>query len=339
MKIKISNLLVFLISGSVVLSQDHWETAIYAGDDWNYRVPIEELPSDWNILNFDDSNWLNGPGGFGYSDDDDGTEIDPTISVYLRSTFTVADPTKLIRAVLHADYDDGFVAYLNGIEISRSFNLGEQGSFVPYDETTSTDHEANLYSGGLPEPYTVDSLELFSLLTAGENVLAIQVHNVGITSSDMSSNFFLSFGIIDGSNYYGPTPEWFQPPITFGESNIPIIVIDTFGEEIPDDPRIPAYMGIIDNPDGLNHIDDPFNDYDGMITIELRGNSSQWNDKRPYRLETVDEDGENNIIAGMAGLAFGPRSSRARAVRKTRSGSAPSSSSKRIGNPSFCSFS
>ena len=297
MKIKISNLLGFLVWGSVVLSQDHWETAIYAGDNWNYRVPIEELPSGWNILNFDDSNWLNGPGGFGYSDDDDGTEIDPTISVYLRRTFTVADPTKLIRAVLHADYDDGFVAYLNGIEISRSFNLGEQGSFVPYDETTSTDHEANLYSGGLPEAYTVDSLELFSLITAGENVLAIQVHNVGITSSDMSSNFFLSFGIIDGSNYYGPTPEWFQPPITFGESNIPIIVIDTFGEEIPDDPRIPAYMGIIDNPDGLNHIDDPFNDYDGMITIELRGNSSQWNDKRPYRLETVDEDGENNNVS------------------------------------------
>ena len=56
-------------------------------------------------------------------------------------------------------------------------------------------------------------------------------------------------------------------------------------------------MGIIDNPDGLNHIDDPFNDYDGMITIELRGNSSQWNDKRPYRLETVDEDGENNNVS------------------------------------------
>ena len=182
---------------------------------------------------------------------------------------------------------------MTGTEISRSFNLGEQGSFVPYDETTSTDHEANLYSGGLPEAYTVDSLELFSLITAGENVLAIQVHNVGITSSDMSSNFFLSFGIIDGSNYYGPTPEWFQPPITFGESNIPIIVIDTFDEEIPDDPRIPAYMGIIDNPDVLNHIDDPFNDYDGMLTIELRGNSSLWNDKRPYSLETVDEDGEN----------------------------------------------
>ena len=77
MKIKISNLLGFLVWGSVVLSQDHWETAIYAGDNWNYRVPIEELPSGWNILNFDDSNWLNGPGGFGYSDDDDGKDSDP----------------------------------------------------------------------------------------------------------------------------------------------------------------------------------------------------------------------------------------------------------------------
>ena len=297
MQTKIFNLVACLTLLSVGFTQDHWETAVYADDDWYYKVPISELPSDWNILDFDDLDWLNGSGGFGYGDDDDGTEIDPAISVYLRRTFTALDPEKLIDAVLHADYDDGFVAYLNGTEICRSYNLGDPGSFVPYDETTSIDHEASLYLGGFPESYTLDSFQLVSLLTVGENVLALQIHNVGITSSDMSSNFFLSFGIADESTYYGSTPDWFQPPVTYGESNIPIIVIDTFGEEIYDDPRIPAYMGIVDNPEGMNHIDDPFNDYDGMITIELRGNSSQWNGKKPYRLETVDEDGENNNVS------------------------------------------
>ena len=77
MKIKISYLLGVLVWGSVVLSQDDWETAIYAGDNWNYRGTIEELPFGLNILNFVDSNWLNGPGGFGYSDDDDGTVYPP----------------------------------------------------------------------------------------------------------------------------------------------------------------------------------------------------------------------------------------------------------------------
>ena len=63
---------------------------------------------------------------------------------------------------------------------------------------------------------------------------------------------------------------WFQEPIVFDESNLPIIMIDTYGAEIPDEPRIPAYMGIINNQSGINHIDDPFNDYDGHITIERK---------------------------------------------------------------------
>jgi len=216
-------LLSFVFIVSVVLSQDHWETAVYADDDWAYLVPESELPSDWNILEFDESVWLTGPGGFGYSDDDDGTEIDPTISVYLRRIFTVSDASILIAAILYADYDDGFVAYLNGTEIGRSINLGEPGTFVPYDETTSTSHEAHLYLGEYPEAYYLDSSQLASLLTEGENVLAVQAHNVGIASSDMSSNFVLSFGIADESTYYGPMPGWLPPP-----ADVPNLFINEF---------------------------------------------------------------------------------------------------------------
>ena len=180
-------------------AQNHWETAIYANDDWNYLVPISEPSTDWNTLDFSDTSWFSGPGGFGYGDGDDGTVIDQTLSVYFRTDFSVSDISKFYMAVLHADYDDGFVAYINGVEICRSANLGQPGTFVPFDETTSTDHEAQLYNGGIPEAYTLDSLELSQLLIMGDNVLAIQVHNVGESSSDMSSNIFLSFGIIDTS--------------------------------------------------------------------------------------------------------------------------------------------
>ena len=295
------NLLASLFVVSVCLSQDHWETAVYAGDNWAYLLPESELPSDWNTIGFDDSGWSTGPGGFGYGDEDDGTEIDPALSVYLRRIFAVTDAADLIHAILHADYDDGFVAYLNGTEIGRSINLGEPGTFVPYDETTSTDHEAQLYWGGYPEAYTLDSLQLASLLTAGENVLAVQVHNVGITSSDMSSNFYLSFGIADESTYYGPPPDWFEPPFVFNESTLPIVVIDTDGQEILNDPRIVVHMGIIDNDSGINNMDDPFNGYDGQISIEIRGSSSQMFPKKQYALETQDIDGENlNVsILGM----------------------------------------
>ena len=296
MKAQMLKIVFILIILTNLHGQHHWETAIFAEDDWRYIVPSFAVETGWNTIEFDVSNWDEGPGGFGYGDGDDGTIIDPAISVYFRRNFSVSDLTKLSSAVLSADYDDGFVAYLNGHEIGRSYNLSEPGTFVPYDETTTYDHEASLYNGGLPESFMLDSLELDSLLTNGENVFAVQIHNVGINSSDMSGNFYLSFGITDDSEFYETPPWWFQEPIILDGFNLPIILIDTYGVEIPDEPRIPASMGIINNESGINYIDDPFNDFDGSITIERRGNSSQWQGKTPYRFETVDDEGENSNV-------------------------------------------
>ena len=296
MKAQMLKIVFILIILTNLHGQNHWETAIFAEDDWRYIVPSFAVETGWNTNEFDVSNWDEGPGGFGYGDGDDGTIIDPAISVYFRRNFSVSDLTKLSSAVLSADYDDGFVAYLNGHEIGRSFNLSEPGTFVPYDETTTYDHEASLYNGGLPESFILDSLELDSFLTNGENVFAVQIHNVGINSSDMSGNFYLSFGITDDSEFYETPPWWFQEPIILDGFNLPIILIDTYGVEIPDEPRIPASMGIINNESGINYIDDPFNDFDGSITIERRGNSSQWQGKTPYRFETVDDEGENSNV-------------------------------------------
>ena len=84
--------------------------------------------------------------------------------------------------------------------------------------------------------------------------------------------------------------------VNFQESNLPIVMIDTYGEDILDEPRIDAYMGVINNANGINNIGDNFNDYDGKITIEKRGNSSQDQEKPPYRFETVDNNAENNNV-------------------------------------------
>jgi hypothetical protein len=296
MKAQMLKIVFIFLTLTILHGQDHWETAIFAEDDWRYIVPSFDVETGWNTIEFDVSNWDEGPGGFGYADGDDGTIIDPAISVYFRRIFSISDLTKLSSAILSADYDDGFVAYLNGHEIGRSYNLSEPGTFVPYDETTTSDHEASLYNGGLPESFMLDSLELDSFLTNGENVFAVQIHNVGINSSDMSGNFYLSFGITDDSEFYETTPWWFQEPIVLDEFNLPIILIDTYGAEIPNEPRIPASMGIINNESEVNYIDDPFNDFDGSITIERRGNSSQWQGKTPYRFETVDDEGDNSNV-------------------------------------------
>ena len=86
------------------------------------------------------------------------------------------------------------------------------------------------------------------------------------------------------------------------ESNLPIIIINTDDVEIPDEPRIPATMGIIDNDlDQTNYIWDDFNHYDGHIGIETRGNSTQGFEKKTYRIELWDED-ENDISESLLGM-------------------------------------
>ncbi len=77
-------------------------------------------------------------------------------------------------------------------------------------------------------------------------------------------------------------------------TNLPIIVISTDDEEIPDEPKIDGTMGIIFNGDGVtNNVNDPFNYYDGRIGIETRGNSTQGFDKKTYSLELRDANNED----------------------------------------------
>jgi len=274
---------------------DHWEAAVLAEQEWNYRIGDSEPPTSWNQQGFNDNLWNTGEGGFGYADDDDNTLIEPTISLYIRKEFEIID-TALISAVsLYADFDDAFVAYLNGVEIARS-NIGTDGVVPPYNQTATTYREAQLYQGGLPAQFTVTQQQLDNLWSNGTNTLAIQVHNVDLNSSDFSALFFLIFGINDSSTSYQPVPDWFITP--FASSNLPLIFINTGGAEIPDEPKIDAQMGIIDNgPNALNFLTDSFNDYNGDIGIEIRGSSSLFFDKRSYSFETRLPDGENNNVA------------------------------------------
>jgi hypothetical protein len=91
--------------------------------------------------------------------------------------------------------------------------------------------------------------------------------------------------------------------VNFTSSDLPIVVINTNGQEIPDEPKIPAEMGIIYNgPGQINHLTDPFNEYNGRIGIERRGSTSQFlSDKKPYAVETRDANNES-INVSILGL-------------------------------------
>jgi hypothetical protein len=154
---------------------------IEVGDEWRYFKGTEEPPADWKEIWFDDSGWPVGPSGFGIGDDDDATILFDMYgnyaSVYIRRLFHLDDPTAMAGLRLEIDFDDGFVAYLNGVEVARSNVDGEP---PPHDATAWPPHEPRT-----PEDFVIGPSGLAALLS-GTNVLAIQGHNYQIDNGDFS---------------------------------------------------------------------------------------------------------------------------------------------------------
>ncbi|MDG2455755.1 MAG: CotH kinase family protein [Bacteroidia bacterium] len=288
--------LLCLTLNATTLAQsiDHWESAVYNTDQWSYFVGSSEPSSLWIQPSFNATAWPVGQGGFGYEDGDDNTTIAATSSVYIRTAFNLIDTAAIEYLILHADYDDAFVAYLNGTEIARN-NIGAVGTPPTHDALANTFKEAQIYAGNQPESYEFSTSDFRSFINEGSNTLAIQIHNQSPTSSDLSSNFFLTLGLSDNSNNYRNTPEWFLAP-NMG-SSLPIFVITTDNNtEIVDEPKIDGNLGIINNA-GRNKLGDAFTGYDGRIGIEIRGASSQSFPKNNFGFETRLANGENNNVS------------------------------------------
>ena len=81
-------------------------------------------------------------------------------------------------------------------------------------------------------------------------------------------------------------------------TDLPIVFIETEGKTIYDSIRIQAKMGIVNNlNEKENYYNDKRNEYDGYISIEIRGNTSQSFPKKQYALETQFKNGENRNVS------------------------------------------
>jgi len=146
--------------------------------------------TDWTKIDFQtDDRWLEGPSGYGYSNNPQEQAYIKTflddmrghyISVYVRLPFqlTQAQIQQIASLELVMAYDDGYVAYLNG---ERVHATNVEGNPPAHDDhaTTSVDYQ----------PETVDLTPFLDLLRPGTNILAVQGHNWSISGS---SDFILS---------------------------------------------------------------------------------------------------------------------------------------------------
>jgi hypothetical protein len=178
-------------------------TLVNQGDTHRYLLPNSEPNSNWRAIGFDDSNWSSGSSGFGFGDRDDATIVPSSQkSIFTRIKFKMTDLENLTNLILDVDYDDGFVAYINGVEVARK-NLN--GNFPSFNANTIAGNEAKMYAGGAPERFIIENAK--SILLEDDNVLAIQVHNRSNTSSDMTLIPFLTAIFSNNSTLGIPPPE------------------------------------------------------------------------------------------------------------------------------------
>jgi hypothetical protein len=161
--------------------------------DKRVLVPTEDIGQQWSTeINYDDSAWglvTGGPGGVGFertSGYQDFLSIDLqeqmyaiNSTCYVRVPFTIeADElTSLSGMMLKVRYDDGFIAYLNGIEAARR-NFDEIPAWDSHASSSHSDSAAVVFE-------EIDISEFISNLKRGDNLLAIHGMNASSTSSDM----------------------------------------------------------------------------------------------------------------------------------------------------------
>lgn len=153
--------------------------------------------------------------------------------------------------------------------------------------------ETSIYNGSAPYTGAFRPLENVGYVNNGQDgnglwQLRILDESPGVNSGTLTQ-WAITFGAAPGK------------PFPFDSSNLPLVLIDTYGQRIPDDPKIPVGMKIIDNGEGrYNHLSDmPVYDY--YAGIELRGSSSQSFLKKSYGLETWDIE-NNSIDTSLLGM-------------------------------------
>lgn len=158
---------------------------------WKYVDSGIYPGSKWILSTFDDEQWKEGNAQLGYGEDDEQTVLDygadpdnRHITSYFRKSFLLSQEDLLSDFItLELLRDDGAVLYLNGMEIIRSN--------MPYGDITSSTLALETVHGGAENYVHVYPLEK-SLLQVGENILAVEIHQKDVSSSDLSFDLGIS---------------------------------------------------------------------------------------------------------------------------------------------------
>jgi hypothetical protein len=154
-------------------------------NSWRYNDSGIDLGQTWHSPAFDDSGWLSGRALFDHGDAAGSVPLPIATqlsfkspvqsSYYFRTHFNFTNSLENLTLNITHIIDDGMVVYLNGLELYR-FNM--PSGTISYSTRASTSIDNGSFSG----PYSVPATGL----QQGDNVLAVEVHQVNLTSTDVA---------------------------------------------------------------------------------------------------------------------------------------------------------
>lgn len=170
-----------LVAFTTTLLLQAQETLIPAGANWRYRKGTNEVSSPttaWRARGFTDTSWPVSAAPFHYGEGlSTGTPLNDMRNsytcVFLRRTFVVTNLADLTSLTLEVAYDDGFVAWINEVEVARQNVSGEP----TFNATATANHEA------LPAVSFSPTRAPDTYLVEGANVIAIQAFNRSLSAS------------------------------------------------------------------------------------------------------------------------------------------------------------
>ena len=172
---------------------------IAKGDVWKYSDAGAKPAENWADSDYDDSAWSSGASRLGFASSGTfGTTLNryvgggssgPQVTTYyFRKTFTMPAGAELITEMKASlDCDDGYIAYINGVEVKR-------------DQVSSADYSAFSTATNMGEKNDTFTFPAGTLVE-GDNVIAVEVHQCNATSTDVWWNLALSYakaGSVEG---------------------------------------------------------------------------------------------------------------------------------------------
>lgn len=159
------------------------------GEKWKYLDTGVDPGANWiGRTSYDDSSWPEGSARFGYGGDGEATVINAgvaesrPVTAWFRKKFTVTNPAAFTSLRLRLLRDDAAAVFINRTEVVRD-NLP--------DATLSFATLATAGVGGAAEQIAVDYYIPITSLRAGENQIAVEVHQSAANSSDLGFDLAL----------------------------------------------------------------------------------------------------------------------------------------------------